>query len=58
MANDLYLRGAFEMSSIATAPGPATAISTLLRLSFQMQDLPFQYCFVDKPRCTWDAHLD
>lgn len=50
-ASDLYLRGAFEMNPSPTAPGPAAALDTLLRLSYQMQDMPFQYGFIDKPRC-------
>jgi hypothetical protein len=48
--SDLYLRGAFEMNPTPTAPGPAAALDTLLRLNYQMQDMPFQYCFIDKPR--------
>lgn len=47
---DLYLRGAFDMNPSPTTPGPIAALDTLLRLTHQMQDMQFQYTFIDKPR--------
>lgn len=38
------------MNPSPTTPGPIAALDTLLRLTHQMQDMQFQYTFIDKPR--------
>ena len=47
---DLYLLANIAMKESPTPPTAGTALDPLLRVAHSMQDTPFQYAFVDKPK--------
>lgn len=48
--NELYLRANLAMKEQPVPPQPQVALESLLRIAHSMQETPFQWTFVDKPR--------